>query len=200
MRRLRLLAALGAAAALATSHAADAPSRAASAAQWGSPAPRPGAPSSEARQGAQGEGAERATGDYFEDFAALMLRVRSVRWLEEICSDAFPADAALDQRAYDDWLRAHRAFVNEMEGQFALIDRRWSGASPDAAREGIGTSALQARLEANRVGLRDDFLARPLAVQRKRCDAYPTLLLSRALDLERSQADFVRSVRQGPPP
>jgi hypothetical protein len=139
----------------------------------------------------------RATGDYFHDFGELIVRVRSVRWISEICADAFPAGGDLQRRAYADWLQAHRPFVDEMEGQFTLIEKRWADASP-AARAGVSPKDLQARLEANRDALREDFLARPTAVQQKRCDAYPQLLLSRGLDLEKSQADLVKSVRAGP--
>jgi hypothetical protein len=171
---------------------ASAPQRAASGSQWGA------APPVSASAAAEDDD-DRANGDYFHDFAALMVRVRSVGWLADICSEAFPGDAELEHRAYADWQRAHRSFLDEMEGQFALIDRRWANAAPAAASQGLTTAALQAKLDANRAALREDFLARPVALQRKRCDVYPTLLLSRPLDLERSQPELVRSVRRGPP-
>jgi hypothetical protein len=160
---------------------------------WGAPV----APPQKASDAADDDDDGRANGDYFHDFGELIVRVRSVRWIGEFCSDAFPAGAELQRRAYADWLQAHRPFVDEMEGQFGLIEKRWSGASP-AARAGLSTKELQARLDANREALKEDFLARPLATQRKRCDAYPELLLSRRLDLEKSEADLVKSVRAGP--
>jgi hypothetical protein len=156
-----------------------------------------GAPSAPAHKASDADDDGRANGDYFHDFGELIVRVRSVRWISEFCSDAFPADAELQRRAYADWLERHRAFVDEMEGQFALIEKRWADASP-AAREGVSTKALQARLDATREALHADFLERPLATQRKRCDAYPQLLFSRPLDLEKSQPDLVKSVRAGP--
>jgi len=169
------------------------PARAAGAAPtWGTPA----APSAKASD-AVDEDDGSATGDYFHDFGELIVRVRSVHWISEFCADAFPAGAELQRRAYADWLQSHRAFVDEMEGQFGLIQKRWADASP-AARAGISVKELQAHLDANRDALKEDFLARPLATQRKRCDAYPELLLSRRLDLEKSEADLVKSVRAGP--
>jgi hypothetical protein len=194
IRRIGALAAgLFCAAAAGAAPGASAPRTlpAASAPQWGVASTPASAPSDDAD--------DLATGEYFHDFAALMVRLRSVGWLADICSEAFPAYAELEHRAYDDWLRAHRGFVDEMDGQFALIDRRWAAAAPAAASQGITTAALQEKLNANRAALRDDFLARSLAVQRKRCEAYPTLLLSRPLDIEHAQADLVRSVRRGPP-
>jgi len=168
------------------------PARAAAPAPtWGAPVPPPKA------SDAADEDDGRANGDYFHDFGELIVRVRSVLWISEICADTFPAGGELQRRAYADWLQAHRAFVDEMEGQFALIEKRWADASP-AARAGFSMKDLQARLAANRDALREDFLARPQSVQQKRCDAYPQLLLSRTLDLEKSQADLVRSVRAGP--
>jgi len=164
----------------------------ASAPTWGAPvAPPPRA------SDAADEDDGSATGDYFHDFGELIVRVRSVRWISELCADAFPASGDLQRRAYADWLQSHRAFVDEMEGQFGLIEKRWAGASP-AARAGLSTKELQARLDANRDALKEDFLARPLATQRKRCDAYPELLLSRRMNLEKSEADLVKSVRAGP--
>ena len=161
---------------------------------WGAPlAPAPAA--SEAAE----DDPSRANGDYFHDFGELIVRIRSVRWIQEICTDTFPASEELQKRAYADWLHAHRAFVDEMEGQFALLEKRWADAPPGVARDGLTMQALQARLDAQREGLREDFLARPKATQQKRCDAYPQLLLSRPLDLEKSQADLVKSVRLGPP-
>jgi hypothetical protein len=169
---------------------ASAPARAPSASGWGKPLAPPPA--------AQDEDDGRATGDYFHDFGELIVRVRSVGWIAEICSDAFPANAELNRRAYADWQQAHKAFVDEMEGEFALIPKRWADASPNAAKEGYTTQQLEAKLDAHRAALRHDFLARPKVIQQKRCDAFPGLLLSRQLDLEKSQADLVRSVRLGP--
>jgi len=57
---------------------------------------------------------------------------------------------------------------------------------------------LKAKVDANRVGLRQDFLSRGMKSFQTRCEAYPEILLSPQLDLERSQADLVRSVRLGP--
>jgi len=179
-----------AAPAWAASPAAPASAPSAASAQWGAPAARPSEP----------DDPDRATGDWFHDYAALMVRLRSVGWIAQICGEVFPANAELEQHAYDDWLRAHRAFVDEMEGQFAALDRRWAAAGRAAAASAPRAAALQARLDANLSGLREDFLARPRSIQQRRCDAYPNLLPSKALDLERSQAELVRSVRLGPPP
>jgi hypothetical protein len=184
---LALLAAAGAASAQ-----ASAPAPSSSASGWGRP-PQPAKPLH-----AEDEDDGRANGDYFHDFGELIVRVRSVGWIADICSDTFPANAELTRRAYADWLQAHRAFVDEMESEFGVIAKRWSEASPNAAKEGFTAQQLEAGLEAHHAALREDFLSRPLVTQQKRCDAYPGLLLSRPLDLEKSQADLVRSVRLGP--
>jgi len=167
--------------------------RPAAAAAAAAPAPRTASSAfASARAGAS------ASGDYFHDFAELIVRVRSVKWIEEICSEAFPATAELSEHAYDDWIMDHGKFVDEMEGQFDIIDRYWQDASPDLKKAGISTDALKRRVEAQRAGLRDDFHATSAAAFQRRCEAYPEILLSPQLDLEKSQADFVRSVRAGP--
>ena len=139
-----------------------------------------------------------ATGEYFHDFGELIVRVRSVKWIEEICSEAFPSTAETNEHAYDDWLMAHGEFVKEVEGQFEVIGRYWGDVSPQARKEGIGVDALRARVEANKDGLRTDFHATSAVSFQRRCDAYPEILLSPQLDLEKSQADYVVSMRRGP--
>ncbi|MET0384229.1 MAG: hypothetical protein ABW032_12485 [Burkholderiaceae bacterium] len=139
-----------------------------------------------------------ATGEYFHDFGELIVRIRSVKWIEEICSEAFPATAQVNERAYDDWLMAHGEFVKEMEAQFEVIERYWANLSPRARGEGFNAKALSAKADANRAGLAQDFHATPATVFQRRCDAYPAVLLSPQLDLEKSQVDYLASVRLGP--
>lgn len=173
---------------------------AASAAEWGSPAsapatitlPRPPSAFATARANSQ------ATGDYFHDFGELIVRVRSVKWIEEICSETFPATAETNRHAYEVWLVDNGPFVDEVEGQFLIIDKYWGEASEQARKEGLTVDQLKAKVDANKAGLREDFRARGMRSFQARCDAYPEILLSPQLDLERSQAELVRSVRMGP--
>ncbi len=177
---------------------------AASAADWGAPAsaaasapativlPKPPSAFATARANSQ------ATGDYFHDFGELIVRVRSVKWIGEICSETFPATAETNRHAYEVWLVDHGAFVDEIEGQFQVIEKYWGDASEQARKEGITVDQLRAKVDANRPGLRQDFQARGMRSFQARCDAYPEILLSPQLDLEQSQAELVHSVRLGP--
>jgi hypothetical protein len=140
----------------------------------------------------------QATGDYFHDFGELVVRVRSVKWIEEICSETFPATSEANRHAYEVWLVDHGAFVDEVEGQFLVIGKYWGDASEQAKKEGLTVDQLRAKVESNRAGLRQDFHNRGMRSFQARCDAYPEILLSPQLDLERSQAELVRSVRLGP--
>ena len=140
----------------------------------------------------------QATGDYFHDFAELIVRVRSVKWIAEICDEAFPATAEANRHAYEVWLVDHGSFVDEIEGQFLVIDKYWGEASEQARKEGMTVDQLKARVDSNRAGLRQDFRARGLRSFQARCEAYPEILLSPQLSLENSQAELVRSVRMGP--
>ena len=140
----------------------------------------------------------QATGDYFHDFGELIVRVRSVKWIEEICSETFPATAETNRHAYEVWLVDHGSFVDEVEGQFLVIDKYWGESSGAARREGLTVDQLKAKVDANRPGLRQDFHARGMRSFQARCEAYPEILLSPQLDLENSQAELVRSVRLGP--
>jgi len=139
-----------------------------------------------------------ATGDYFHDFAELIVRVRSVKWIEEICSETFPATAEANRHAYEVWHVDNGSLVDEVEGQFLIIAKYWGDASDTARKEGLTVEQLQAKVDANRAGLRQDFIARGMRSFQTRCEAYPEILLSPQLDLERSQADLLRSVRLGP--
>jgi hypothetical protein len=208
MKRLLLLPLLAFAAPL------FAQTNAASGAEWGTPlggnpAP-PAAPASAASATvitmpkappsafAQARASTQATGDYFHDFAELIVRVRSVKWIEEICSDAFPATAEANRHAYEIWRVDHGSFVDEIEGQFLIIGKHWGEESAQAHKEGLTVEQLQAKVDANRAGLLQDFRARGTRSFQVRCEHYPEIMLSPQLDLEKSQADLVRSVRLGP--
>ena len=139
-----------------------------------------------------------ATGDYFHDFGELIVRVRSVKWIEEICSETFAATADANRHAYEVWHVDNGSFVDEVEGQFLVIAKYWGDESSTAKKEGLTVDQLKAKVDANRAGLRQDFISRGMKSFQARCEAYPEILLSPQLDLERSQADLVRSVRLGP--
>ena len=189
---------------------------AASGAEWGAPlgatpaaasAPTPGpaasatvisVPKPPPSAFAQARASTQATGDYFHDFAELIVRVRSVKWIEEICSETFPATAEANRHAYEVWLVDHGQFVEEVEGQFLVIGRYWGEESEQAKKDGLTVAQLKARVDANRVGLAQDFRARGMRSFQVRCESYPEIMLSPQLDLEKSQADLVRSVRLGP--
>ena len=147
---------------------------------------------------AQARASTQASGDYFHDFAELIVRVRSVKWIEEICSEAFPATADANRHAYEVWLVDHGSFVQEVEGQFLVIGRYWGEESEQARKEGLTVEQLKAKVDSNRAGLLQDFRARGPRSFQVRCEHYPEIMLSPQLDLERSQADLVRSVRLGP--
>jgi hypothetical protein len=187
------------------------PAAPASSSEWGTPVARPPAPPASGPTTitlpkpvpsafAAARASTQATGDYFHDFGELIVRVRSVKWIEEICSETFPATAEANRHAYEVWLVDHGSFVDEIEGQFLIIGRYWGEASDAARKEGLTVDQLKARVDANRAGLRQDFLARGMRSFQARCEAYPEILLSPQLDLERSQAELVRSVRMGPAP
>jgi len=216
MKRLLPIAALAAAAVVAANPVAAQPAAASGAGEWGTPL-HPAAAASEAGSAAFAASAPTtivlpprsafaaarangglATGDYFHDFAELIVRVRSVKWIEEICSETFPATAEANRHAYEVWQVDNNAFVDEVEGQFTIIAKYWGDASDKARKDGLTVEQLKARVDANRAGLRQDFIARGMRSFQTRCEAYPEILLSPQLDLERSQADLVRSVRMGP--
>ena len=206
MKRLSTLALLALATPL---FAQTAPASPASSAGWGTPlapAAAPAAsgpvtitlPKSPPSAFATARASTQATGDYFHDFGELIVRVRSVKWIEEICDETFPQLAETNRHAYEVWHVDNGPFVDEVEGQFLIIDKYWGEASEQARKEGLTVEQLKARVDANKAGLRQDFHARGMRSFEARCDAYPEILLSPQLDLERSQAELVRSVRMGP--
>ena len=197
MKRLLPLVLAACAAPLLAQPAAPA-SAPASAAEWGAAASAPAAPKPPPSAFAAARASTQATGDYFHDFGELIVRVRSVKWIEEICSETFPGTAEANRHAYEVWLVDHGSFVQEIEGQFLIIGRYWGESSEQAKKEGLTVDQLKAKVDANLSGLRQDFRARGMRSFQARCEAYPEILLSPQLDLERSQAELVRSVRMGP--
>ena len=198
MKRLLPLALLACAASL-FAQSATPPVNAASSAEWGTPAASaPATPRPPPSAFAVARASTQATGDYFHDFGELIVRVRSVKWIEEICSETFPATAENNRHAYEVWLVDHGSFVDEIEGQFFVIEKYWGEASETAKKEGLTVDQLKAKVAATRPGLRQDFHARGMRSFQARCEAYPEILLSPQLDLEKSQSELVRSVRLGP--
>jgi hypothetical protein len=211
---LKRLLTLGLLAAAAPLFAQPAPTAPASSAEWGARVLPPVAPATPAASGpttitlpkpppsafATARASTQATGDYFHDFGELIVRVRSVKWIEEICSETFPATAETNRHAYEVWQVDNGPFVDEVEGQFLVIAKYWGEASEQAKKEGLTVDQLKARVDANKAGLRQDFQARGMRSFQARCEAYPEILLSPQLDLEHSQAELVRSVRMGPEP
>ena len=206
MKRLATLALLSLAAPL----FAQTPAGPASSAEWGTPVGPAAAPAASAPATApttitlpksafaSARASTQATGDYFHDFGELIVRVRAVKWIEEICDETFPQLAETNRHAYEVWHVDNGPFVDEIEGQFLIIDKYWGEASDAARKEGLTVEQLKARVDANKAGLRQDFHNRGMRSFQARCEAYPEILLSPQLDLERSQAELVRSVRMGP--
>ena len=183
----------------------------ASSAEWGATGAQPAAPAASGSTTitlpklppsafAAARASTQATGDYFHDFGELIVRVRSVKWIEEICSETFPATAETNRHAYEVWHVDNGSFVDEVEGQFLVIDKYWGEASEQSKKEGLTVDQLKAKVDANKAGLRQDFHNRGMRSFQARCEAYPEILLSPQLDLEHSQAELVRSVRMGPGP
>ena len=181
----------------------------ASSAEWGATGAQPVAPAASGSTTimlprpppsafAAARASTQATGDYFHDFGELIVRVRSVKWIEEICSETFPATAETNRHAYEVWHVDNGSFVDEIEGQFLVIDKYWGEASEQSKKEGLTVDQLKAKVDANKAGLRQDFHNRGVRSFQARCEAYPEILLSPQLDLEHSQAELVRSVRMGP--
>ena len=181
----------------------------ASSAEWGATGAQPAAPAASGSTTimlprpppsafAAARASTQATGDYFHDFGELIVRVRSVKWIEEICSETFPATAETNRHAYEVWHVDNGSFVDEIEGQFLVIDKYWGEASEQSKKEGLTVDQLKAKVDANKAGLRQDFHNRGVRSFQARCEAYPEILLSPQLDLEHSQAELVRSVRMGP--
>ena len=181
----------------------------ASSAEWGATGAQPAAPAASGSTTimlprpppsafAAARASTQATGDYFHDFGELIVRVRSVKWIEEICSETFPATAETNRHAYEVWHVDNGSFVDEIEGQFLVIDKYWGEASEQSKKEGLTVDQLKAKVDANKAGLRQDFHNRGVRSFQARCEAYPEIMLSPQLDLEKSQAELVRSVRLGP--
>jgi hypothetical protein len=122
--------------------------------------------------------------NYFQAFGRVLLEVRAAKWTEELCSEKFPDTKAMNVAAYADWKARNIAFINEMEGQFAVIESHWRKLKPSTADFGSSIRKLSDGIDTNKQKLKAHYQANGDDFFRKICELYPERVASPKIDLE----------------
>lgn len=124
--------------------------------------------------------------------------IRGIKWYAEICNESVPETAVKNSKAYDAWLERHRALVDEIEGQFSVIEAYWQSQPPKLRAGAINRDQFNAMLNAEREIFRQNFLAQGKPRIQSNCNALIVQLTSKKYDLAVTRAEKITVIRKGP--
>lgn len=139
-----------------------------------------------------------ASQNYYQAVGYVVAEIRLVKWMEELCSDRFPDTRAKNLAAYAAWSTQYAAFINEMEGQFSVIERHWRRLLPNAADIGSLVRKQSDAIDTQRQKLLEQHRAEGDAMLHWKCDLYSERVASQKNNLEAVLSDRVAIVRSGP--
>jgi hypothetical protein len=135
---------------------------------------------------------------YFTEVGRMVVEIKGIRWTVEICSELVPETASENARAYELWLQRHRAFVEEMENQFSVMEAYWQTLPPKARAGAPTRDQFNSMVNSQREPIRQRFLSKDKSTLRRGCEAYPSALATEPYDLPVSRAERVAIIRRGP--
>lgn len=136
--------------------------------------------------------------DYFQAVGYVVGQIRTVKWMEELCSDQFPDTKAMNIAAYENWKGRYALFINEMEGQFDVMDKHWKKVLPNNRDVSTSIRKLSDAVNTHKETLRAQNSARGKDTYRRMCELYPDRVATPTNDLEKAFADRVAIIRRGP--
>ncbi|HEY0585485.1 MAG TPA: hypothetical protein VGD52_05090 [Pseudoduganella sp.] len=136
--------------------------------------------------------------NYFRAVGYVIGQIRTVKWMEELCSERFPDTKAKNVAAYEKWSVRYAAFINEMEGQFGVIERHWQKTVPNNKDASASVRKLSDALNTHKQALRTQNSLRGEDTYRWMCEVYPDRVATLTNDLETALADRVAIIRRGP--
>jgi hypothetical protein len=136
--------------------------------------------------------------NYFQAVGSVVGQIRYIKWMEELCSEQFPDTKSKNSAAYSDWRAHYHAFVDEMEGQFEIVEKHWRNLYPQQSGIDMISKKLSDGVNAQRVILKQQNSARGEKAVRWMCDLYPERIATRTNDLESRLSIQVSIIRRGP--
>ncbi len=137
---------------------------------------------------------------YFQSAGFLTGQLETIVWIEEFCSEAFPATRMKNKDALAQWREKYADIVAEVERQPDLINQ-YHFNLPKSEQPSASIYAQLAAHSANeKIRRKNQLLAVGAARFQQTCNSYPQVLHSDSKDLERRYAKEVAAMRQGPKP
>lgn len=136
--------------------------------------------------------------NYFQAVGYVVGQIRTVKWMEELCSEQFPDTKAKNVAAYEEWRTRYASFIGEMEGQFEVMELHWQKVLPNNKDVSSSVRKLSEALNIHRQTLKTQSAARGEDTNRWMCELYPDRVATPANDLEKAFADRVAIIRRGP--
>lgn len=136
-----------------------------------------------------------STGDYAMDLGQIYGGVRAVKYMEDICSEAFPATTKTNEVAYKQWRERFLPFLQEVEKHWGAM--AWKEAKGDPQRHTEVLTKLEKSFEGYKKGLKSQMASDGQDAFRKQCELYPQYLRTDQTNLEYFYAEQVNTMRKG---
>jgi hypothetical protein len=111
---------------------------------------------------------------------------------KEACNAVFPAQQAVNDKAFAAWQARHKALIVELDGYFTELIRRASADEKDYSRN-VGKA--EGALLQQRQEVKDALAAKPRAEREQLCKGLPKFLAGADSDLEKAYAEELRIIR-----
>jgi hypothetical protein len=136
--------------------------------------------------------------NYAQAVGYVIGQIRYVQWMGELCSERYPEMKARNTEAYSDWKAHYGTFINEMEGQFDVMNRYFHSMAQNNSDKEFSAKKVSDWIDTQRTALKLQNEARGDQTYRWMCQLYPERVATRKNDLETALASDVATVRRGP--
>jgi hypothetical protein len=145
---------------------------------------------------ASGEQSTDSTGEYAIDLGQVYGAAQSVKFMKEICNEAFPAFTKANDSAYQKWRARYLPFLQELEKHWTAF--AWQEAEADPKRHTEFLTHIAEHFDQYKQGLKKQMECDGPEAFRKQCELYPVYLTKDRTNLEYFYAEQVATVRRGP--
>ena len=145
---------------------------------------------------AWGERSTSSTGNYENDLGQIYGAIQGVRFMNEICSQAFPELAVSNEMAFQSWRKRYLPFLQEVNRHWAALIERETNGDPSKHKE--FSRYEENYLDQLRQSLRAQMSSSGSDLFFETCSGYPRYLTTERRDIEHFFAEQVTTMRRGP--
>lgn len=142
-----------------------------------------------------GQRSTDSTGDYAMDLGQVYGAIQAVKFMRDICAEAFPDHIQANAAAYEKWRVRYKPFLQEMERHFSAS--MWREAKGDPQQHMLLLRRTDDMFMQYREGLKQQMTSDGPAKFRGQCRIYPTYLTTDRTNLEYYYTEQVATIRAG---